>query len=231
MSNIINVKNEEGKLVVSSREVAINFEKRHDNVLKDIETLILNMRTPKNLGMLFIESEYVNSNNRLFKEYLLTRDGFSLLVMGFTGQKALEWKLKYIEAFNKMEEHIQQPKKLSAMDQLRLQYEVAEEHEERLSNLENTMTIDYGQQLQLKDLVSSVAIKVMGGKESLVYMDNSTRRKVFANIWRDFKDYFQVNSYKNTPRKDLNKAIEYIRTWNPQGKLLREIEQINILLY
>jgi phage regulator Rha-like protein len=41
--------------------------------------------------------------NRTQKEYLLTRDGFSLVVMGFTGQKALQWKLKYIEAFNKME--------------------------------------------------------------------------------------------------------------------------------
>lgn len=52
----------------------------------------------------FIKSSYVHEqNNQRYKEYLLTRDGFSLLVMGFTGKKALEWKLKYIEAFNKME--------------------------------------------------------------------------------------------------------------------------------
>lgn len=91
-----------GQVVVSSRQIADDFEKRHDHILRDIELLKVNL-TPQNWGMLFIESEYRNENNRIFKEYLLTRDGFSLLVMGFTGQKALEWKLKYIEAFNKME--------------------------------------------------------------------------------------------------------------------------------
>lgn len=91
-----------GQVVVSSRQIAENFDKRHDHILRDIELLKVNL-TPQNWGMLFIESEYRNENNRIFKEYLLTRDGFSLLVMGFTGQKALEWKLKYIEAFNKME--------------------------------------------------------------------------------------------------------------------------------
>lgn len=91
-----------GQVVVSSRQIAEDFEKRHDSILRDIENLAKNI-TPQNCGMLFIQSEYKNENNRMFKEYLLTRDGFSLLVMGFTGQKALEWKLKYIEAFNKME--------------------------------------------------------------------------------------------------------------------------------
>ena len=54
----------------------------------------------------FIESTYKDSMNRTKKEYLLTRDGFSLLVMGFTGIKALEWKLKYIKAFNEMEKEL-----------------------------------------------------------------------------------------------------------------------------
>lgn len=100
MNDLTTINN--GQVVVSSRQVAENFEKRHDSILRDIENLTKNI-TPQNCGMLFIESEYKNENNRNFKEYLLTRDGFSLLVMGFTGQKALEWKLKYIEAFNRME--------------------------------------------------------------------------------------------------------------------------------
>lgn len=100
MNQLITISN--GQVVVSSRQIADDFEKRHDHILRDIELLKVNL-TPQNWGMLFIESEYRNENNRIFKEYLLTRDGFSLLVMGFTGQKALEWKLKYIEAFNKME--------------------------------------------------------------------------------------------------------------------------------
>lgn len=103
MTNLINVLNNEGTLVVSSREVAENFDKRHDHTLRNIENIISNDST-QNWGQYFVPSEYKDSSGKINKEYLLTRDGFSLLVMGFTGQKALEWKLKYIEAFNKMEQ-------------------------------------------------------------------------------------------------------------------------------
>ena len=58
------------------------------------------MSSAENSANLFIQSEYADKYGRMQKEYLMTRDGFSLLVMGFTGSKALEWKLKYIEAFN-----------------------------------------------------------------------------------------------------------------------------------
>ena len=62
------------------------------------------MGSAQNYAHLFIETTYKNEQNKQwYKEYQLTRDGFSLLVMGFTGKKALAWKLKYIEAFNKME--------------------------------------------------------------------------------------------------------------------------------
>lgn len=98
-------KTEDEKLVVSSREVAVNFEKRHDQVLRDIEVYKNRISTPQFCG-LFIESEYKASNGKTNKEYFLTRDGFSLLVMGFNGEKALNWKLQYINAFNQMEEYI-----------------------------------------------------------------------------------------------------------------------------
>lgn len=105
MENLINVTNYNGTIVVSSRHVARDFGKRHDNVLKDIDTVVLQMGCPQNLGNLFIETQYQHEQNKQwYREYLLTRDGFSLLVMGFTGEPALQWKLKYIDAFNKMEQ-------------------------------------------------------------------------------------------------------------------------------
>lgn len=106
MNNLINITNKDGKLTVSSREVAERFEKRHDHVVRDVESII-KQGCPQNWGDLFIEAEYQNAQNKqYYKQYELTRDGFSLLAMGFTGAKALEWKLKFIEAFNKMEETI-----------------------------------------------------------------------------------------------------------------------------
>lgn len=108
MQNLINVFEENGQMVVSSREVAENFEKRHADVIKNIEDIISNTHNGKFRydQSLYFESSYKAGTGKEYKEYLITRDGFSLLVMGFTGQKALEWKLKYIEAFNMMEETI-----------------------------------------------------------------------------------------------------------------------------
>ena len=106
MENLI-TRTEDGKLVVSSRRVADDFGKRHDQVLRDIEVYKNRISTPQFCG-LFIKSEYKASNGKVNKEYLLTRDGFSFLVMGFTGAKADEWKLKYIEAFNEMERKLKE---------------------------------------------------------------------------------------------------------------------------
>lgn len=234
MNSIINIKNQGGNLVVSSREVAENFEKRHDGVLRDIENLISSIGTPQNCGMLFIESEYVNSNNRRFKEYLLTRDGFSLLVMGFTGQKALEWKLKYIDAFNKMEQAIKNNKLLTPIEELKLHYQVLETHEEkiteinnRVNTLENNMVVDYGQAVTIKKTVDKKVISVLYGFESPAYLDMQLRKKVYSAIWKDYKGYFNITSYHNTLKKDFSTSLSLIRSWVPSGALLREIEQAN----
>lgn len=101
----ITEKNKEEILTVTSREIAEDFDKRHSDVLESISSLINQMSTTEN-SVLFIESSYKASNGKTNKEYLLTRDGFSLLVMGFTGSKALSWKLKYIKAFNEMEKEL-----------------------------------------------------------------------------------------------------------------------------
>lgn len=97
--------------VVSSREVSENFGKDHKNVISKIEQIISETTSAKNQANLFYESSYTDNCNREQKEYLITRDGFSLLAMGFTGAKALKWKLKYIDTFNKMEQALkeQQP--------------------------------------------------------------------------------------------------------------------------
>lgn len=100
--NEIIINNNDGTLTVPSTQVAENFGKRHCDVIRDIEN-IKGETSTQNCVNLFIESTYADRYGRQQKCYELTRDGFSLLVMGFTGKKALDWKLKYIEAFNKME--------------------------------------------------------------------------------------------------------------------------------
>ncbi|MCC5427830.1 MULTISPECIES: Rha family transcriptional regulator [Clostridium] len=92
-----------GQPVVTSRQITDDFGKEHSKVIRSIETII-ESNSSQNWLQYFIPSEYKDNSGKSNKEYLLTRNGFSLLVMGFTGAKALQWKLKYIEAFNKMED-------------------------------------------------------------------------------------------------------------------------------
>lgn len=87
--------------VTTSLQVAESFEKRHDNVMADIKNLTTENSGVKNF---FHEGTYTNGRGREYPMYYMNRDGFTLLAMGFTGSKALEFKLKYIEAFNQMEQ-------------------------------------------------------------------------------------------------------------------------------
>lgn len=103
MEELVILKNEQA--LTDSITVSELFGKRHDNVLRIIDNLVETL--PKNgERSLFIQSRRKADDGQFHRVYFMNRDGFSLLVMGFTGKKALEWKLKYIEAFNAMEKII-----------------------------------------------------------------------------------------------------------------------------
>lgn len=92
-----------GQAMTNSLLVAERFGKQHKHVIqaiKDLET------SAENSADLFVESEYSDSYGRTQKMYLMNRDGFSLLVMGFTGKEALKFKMDFIAAFNKMESYL-----------------------------------------------------------------------------------------------------------------------------
>lgn len=94
MDELVYLRNDEA--VCSSLQVAEKFEKRHDNVMRSIEGLLKNEETHE----MFKNSSYIEEqNNQRYPMYLMNRDGFSLLVMGFTGKKALDWKLQYMDMF------------------------------------------------------------------------------------------------------------------------------------
>jgi len=99
--------NENGKPVTNSLLVAEKFEKEHKHVLDSIRALLTTAENSAVLSM-FVETTYLNSQNKEQPMFLMNRDGFSLLVMGFTGQKALNFKIEFIDAFNKMEQSTKQ---------------------------------------------------------------------------------------------------------------------------
>ncbi|MEA5034213.1 Rha family transcriptional regulator [Cloacibacillus evryensis] len=105
--------NEGGRVVVSSRIIAENFGKEHKNVIRDIKSL----ECSDTFNRLNFEAvKYKDAKGEMRPEYLITRQGFCFLVMGFTGKSAAAWKEKYIEAFDKMERQLTEPEALPAGD-------------------------------------------------------------------------------------------------------------------
>lgn len=109
MNELVYLKNDEA--VCDSLQVAEKFGKRHDKLIAEIRRMygdLIGKRSAQNGGAkFFFESTYENRGKQ-YPMFLMTRDGFSLLVMGFTGKDALEWKLQYIKAFNQMESVIRE---------------------------------------------------------------------------------------------------------------------------
>lgn len=119
MTELLTISN--GQPTASSRDIAEHFGKEHKNVLQSIENL-----TAENsaLTQMFFKTSYTSGTGKAYPMYLMNRDGFTLLAMGFTGKEALAWKMKYINAFNAMEQELRsQQQGLTEADFSALSYE------------------------------------------------------------------------------------------------------------
>lgn len=116
-------------------------------------------------------------------------------------------------------------KQLSPVEMMRLQLGMIDDHESRIENLENNMTIDYGQQQVLGETVNHTVSSILGGKESNAYKEVS--KKVFAECNRDLKNYFQVNARNNVPKKRFEEALQYAKSWKPCTNTQLKIENAN----
>lgn len=123
--------------VTSSLLIAEKFGKEHKNVMQSIRNLIGGTAENSAIAEMFSESTYLNEQNKEQPMFLMNRDGFTLLAMGFTGKKAMQFKLEYIKAFNSMEAQIkasQKPKSQLEILQMSINQLVEQEH--RLSSVE-----------------------------------------------------------------------------------------------
>ena len=131
MNDLLTISN--GQPTASSRDIAEHFGKEHKNVLQSIENL-----TAENsaLTQMFFKTSYISGTGKAYPMYLMNRDGFTLLAMGFTGKEALEWKVKYINAFNAMEQELRNPKPMTANEMFAMQAQINLESERKLAALE-----------------------------------------------------------------------------------------------
>lgn len=180
-----------GVATTTSLQVAETFEKNHQHVIEAIKNLTVKNSTVKNM---FKETTYVNSRGREYPMYQMDKDGFTLLVMGYTGQKATEFKLRYIQAFNEMQKQLNQQSL-------------------PMTNDEKLAVIAKGN-LDLKGEVDEVKAKVqeLDGNQVL----SSARYEYISRIvGNKVKEYIALHNlnYKNTVgdlRKDLNHQIKVV---------------------
>lgn len=147
------------------------------------------------------------SDNDFTDKVLITESGYLMLVKSFTDDLAWTVQRQLVDSYFRAN------KPMTPEEMMRVQLGMIDGHEERISKLENTMNIDYGQQRVLEKEVAKVVIESLGGKDSSAYREVS--KKVFSECNHDIKDYFHVNSRNNIPRLKFEEAIDYIRSWTP----------------
>ena len=116
-------------------------------------------------------------------------------------------------------------KRLTPEEMMRIQLGMVDDHEDRIQHIENTMTIDYGQQQELKKAVNKRVIEILGGKKAPAYKKLS--KKVFAECNHDIQDYFAVNSRNNIPSLRFGNALEYVDGWNPSNNTILDVRSCN----
>ena len=237
-AEVINIQNKDGVAVVSSRVVAYDFDKRHDHVLRDINNII-ESNTTQNWGLLFIESQYKASNGKMNKEYLLTRDGFSLLVMGFTGKEALQWKLQYIEAFNKMEEQIKQAShnpyanlspELQSIIMLDQKQQMLEQQvqivQQKVNEIEENAKLDPAEYSLVSKRVSSRVYEVQ--KERQMNLNKKQIGELFRALNRDILEITGVKTRTQLRQKHLDMVLDFINDWYPSRAAMFNINQMSL---
>ena len=150
---------------------------------------------------------------------LISESGYLMLVKSFTDDLAWTVQRQLVDSYFRMQ------KRMTPEEMMRVQLGMIDDVSDRVTKLENTMNIDYGQQRVLEKEVAAVVIESLGGKDSNAYREIS--KKVFSECNRDVKDYFHVNSRNNIPRLRFEDAVDYIKNWTPCSNTRMLIKECN----
>lgn len=228
MDDLVVMKNKQA--VTTSLNVAEVFGKSHRHVLEAIDEL--KKGVAENWADLFYEDTYVHPQNKqTYRQIIMNRDGFTLLAMGFTGQKALQFKLQYIDAFNQMENHIKnglpetpEEKLLLTMDVTNRTVKRVTKVENRVTDLEENQTLAPGEYNYITHQVNkAVARYIRAHKLSL---SNIQRSKLFKDINQGLNEVTGIKTRTQLRKKNFDVADEFINNWEPSTATLTVIKQL-----
>lgn len=217
---------------IDSREVAEMVDMEHKNLLSKIRKYVEILDGSKlSSPQFFVPSTYVNNQNKEQPCYLLTKKGCEMVANKLTGEKGVIFTAKYVNRFAEMEQKIKLPK--TDREILFLSVKVQEQTAQRVDVLEEkvtaleetTTTINSSQQYTLERIAKTTVISALGGIDSRAYQLMS--RKLFSNIWRDYKKYFKLGSYRDTLKTDYENAKNYLESWSPEVNISLKIKEYN----
>ena len=214
--------------VTSSLQVAETFEKRHDHILRDIDGI---EKDVPNFGEMFVAGTEPDSYGRSRRVIYMNRDGFTLLAMGFTGKAALQFKLKYIEAFNQMEDHIkQQPQIPDTPRGLALLALAAnEEASKRIDDID-TRLVDIEENKLITTEDKGTIDRAVQKKVYQICKDQhlgqGAKSMLFQDLGSSIKQLFNVPNRGRIKEKDFKKVLEFIDHWQPSSVTKERINQI-----
>lgn len=176
-----------------------------------------------------LEADSQNGNVVKTQTALINESGLYALIFGSKLESAKRFKhwvtSEVLPAIRKTGSY---QKPMSPVEMMRIQLGMIDDHEGRITELEQNMTIDYGQQMSLGDIVNRVVVDSLGGKDSNAY--HEIGRKVFAECNRDLKHYFNINARNNVPKKKFDEAVDYVKNWQPCTNTRIMIQECNAQL-
>ncbi|EGP5125928.1 phage regulatory protein [Enterococcus faecium] len=232
MQELVILKNKEA--VTTSLQVAESFDKKHRHVLSAIDEL--KEGVAENWADLFWEDTYVHPQNKQsYRIIYMNRDGFSLLAMGFTGKKALSFKLQYIEAFNKMEKELkdQLPSIPATKREMALLALAAnEETNERVDAIESDLNDLKNNQLLAEPDYRTISnmvrnkIRVICNQQ---HLNSKAKAELFKDLNGGIKRITGAVARNRIKAKQFDDVIEFINNWMPSTATMTIIKQTELL--
>ncbi|MCA1344249.1 Rha family transcriptional regulator [Lactiplantibacillus pentosus] len=227
MNDLVIMKDQQA--VTSSLQVAKTFEKNHRDVLRAIDNLEIG--SAKLRSQMFAEGTYTNRGKE-YPMYYMNRDGFTLLAMGFTGDKALQFKLQYIEAFNSMEKQVKLP--TSPREIARLALQANEETNQRLDSVEGDVKDLKENQVipnpEYSALSRRVNQRVSEVAHSYGHITKKQRGELFKDINGGVKKIANVSARSMLRKKDYQMVMDFINDWEPSTATKTIIRQTSLRL-
>ncbi len=206
---------------LTSNEVAEMVGRRHDQVLRDIATIISHLADHKSVVSYFIESTYKSEQNKNLPNYLLTKKGCELYSTRINGPRGTQFAVTYIERFNQMENHIKEQQKLpqSPMEVLKLMFDAQTETNNRVETLEiNMREVKENQSLspgEYSYISRRINQRVSEVARSFGPLTTKQRAELYKDINQGVKQVTGISTRTQLRDRHFQTALDFIQDWEP----------------